>query len=266
MKQFILKHKKSLLGLATALSIGIVMMSFQDSPFIPRQFGNNENFKDTLPEKVNEGSMTMKEFDNLSEQLDKTMLEAAGTLERLDMGRLLRDVNESIASIDMTKIMKEATDAVKNIDFEKIMQEVKSSLEDIDVDVEVEKALKEAKVEIEKAKAEMSKIDTKAIEKELAGARLEIEKSKNEIAKIDFSKIMEEAKAGISQAKEELKQTRAMFTEMEKDGLIDTKKGFKLEYKNKELYIDGKKQSADVTNKYRHYFKEDHFKITIDKE
>jgi len=266
MKQFILKHKRSFAGLAAALGIGIIMMSFQDSPFIPRQFGNNENFKDTLPEKNKGESMTMKEFDNLSEQLDKTMLEAAGTLERLDMGRLLKEVNQSIASIDMTKIMKDATDAVKSIDFEKIMQDVKSSLDNIDIDLEVEKALKDAKLEMEKAKVELSKIDSKAIEKELAEARLEIEKSKKELAKMDFSKIMDEAKAGISKAKAELKETRALFTEMEKDGLIDTKKGFKLEYKDKELYIDGKKQSADVTNKYRHYFKEDHFKITIEKE
>ncbi len=31
-------------------------------------------------------------------------------------------------------------------------------------------------------------------------------------------------------------------------------------------YIDGKKQSEKITDKYRKYFKEDHFKIKIDKE
>jgi len=57
-----------------------------------------------------------------------------------------------------------------------------------------------------------------------------------------------------------------MFNEMEKDGLINSKEGFTIEYKNKDLYIDGKKQSEKTTGKYRKYFKQDHFKIRIDKE
>ncbi len=57
-----------------------------------------------------------------------------------------------------------------------------------------------------------------------------------------------------------------MFNEMEKDGLINSKEGFTIEYKNKDLYIDGKKQSEKTTDKYRKYFKQDHFKIRIDKE
>ena len=70
----------------------------------------------------------------------------------------------------------------------------------------------------------------------------------------------------IDKAKEELRLTKEMFTEMEKDGLIDPKQGFTIEYKNKDLYIDGKKQSAKTTDKYRKYFKKDHFKMTIEKE
>ena len=57
-----------------------------------------------------------------------------------------------------------------------------------------------------------------------------------------------------------------MFTEMEQDGLINSKQGFNIEYKNKNLYINGAKQSEQVTSKYRKYFKDEHFEITIDKE
>ena len=81
-----------------------------------------------------------------------------------------------------------------------------------------------------------------------------------------MGKIMEEAKNGINKGKEELKQIKMMFTEMEKDGLIDSQQGFTIEYKEKDLYINGTKQKEQVTDKYRKYFKEDHFKIKIDKE
>ena len=57
-----------------------------------------------------------------------------------------------------------------------------------------------------------------------------------------------------------------MFNEMEADGLINTRDGFTIEYKDKDLFINGNKQPEKVTDKYRKYFKGDHFKITIDKE
>ena len=81
-----------------------------------------------------------------------------------------------------------------------------------------------------------------------------------------MEKIMENAKESIDNAKKELKETKAMFNEMEKDGLIDPKQGFSVEFKEKELYINGTKQPEKVTDKYRKYFKRDHFKITIEKE
>jgi hypothetical protein len=151
---------------------------------------------------------------------------------------------------------------------EKMMAGVKSSLKNLNkeyINADVEKALAEATKEVEKTKIEIKDLD-KEVEKEMANARKEIEKSKFEIGKIDFDKIMNEARAGIDKAKEELRSVKEMFVEMEKDGLVDPKKGFTVEYKNKELYIDGKKQNEITTDKYRKYFKNDHFKMTIEKE
>jgi hypothetical protein len=150
-----------------------------------------------------------------------------------------------------------------------MVAEVTSSLKDInwgDNDAEVKKALKEAKVEIEKAKVEMKKVDKEEIKKELEKAKIDIEKSKAEIKNIDMDKIMTEAREGIAKGRAEMKQLKLMFNEMEKDGLINIKEGFSVEYKDKELFINGKKQSDDITGKYRSYFHDDHFKITIDKE
>ena len=55
------------------------------------------------------------------------------------------------------------------------------------------------------------------------------------------------------------------FTEgLEKDGLINRKKGFTLEIKNGELYINGTKQSKEVNDKYHKYFKDEDYSIKSD--
>lgn len=273
MKQFILKHKKAITGALAMLLIGGITMSFQDSPLGYSKFTGQDDFvyegccTDTMPDK--EG-ITMKDFDKLQAQLDKTLGEVGAELKNLDFTKLQKDaMTQALKEVDMDKIMKNVELSLKNIDLDKMMADVSASLKNIDLNfksAEIEKALAEAGKEIEKAKLELKEVDKEAIKKELAKAKKEIEKSKLEIDKIDMNKIMDEARAGIDKAKDELKHTKAMFTEMEKDGLINSKAGFIIEYKNKELYIDGKKQDEKITDKYRKYFKQDHFKMTIEKE
>jgi hypothetical protein len=119
---------------------------------------------------------------------------------------------------------------------------------------------------LQEAKAEIEKIDWNEIQQQVKDAGKEVEKAKAELKNMDMKKVMAEAKQGVDKAKNELRQLRTMFTEMEKDGLIDTKKGFKIEYKDNELFINGEKQSDAVKDKYRQYFKDGNFKITIAKE
>lgn len=265
MKQFIVKNKKMLLSILAIFTIAVATMSFQDSPFMSKKFDVTDNFRDTVPEKGCDGSVKLKDLDNLNEELDKSLANISEGLKKIDLDKLMNDVGESLKNINL----KDVSLSLKKIDFDDVLADIKSSLQNIrweDKEEEMEKALEEAREEMEKAKQEIKNIDTKNIDAELEKARKEIEKSKLEIKKIDFDKIMSEAKIGIDKAKEEIKQIKTMFEEMEKDGLIDRENGFSVEYKDKNLYIDGKKQSDRITDKYRHYFKEDRFKIKIDKE
>jgi hypothetical protein len=275
MKEFILKNKKAIISAIAVLLIGGITMSFQDSPFSYSQFTVPENqdlkpcCKDTIPDKEDNGSMKMKDFDNLQKTLDRSLQQAMEEVKKIDFTKMQKDMEASLKSVDMEKIMKDVELSLKNIDIDKIVADVKSSLNDIDwadKNGEIEKALKEATKEIEKAKLEIKDIDQEAIKKELDKAKEEVEKSKVEMDKIDMNKIMDEAKVSIDKAKEELRATKEMFNEMERDGLIDPKQGFTIEYRNKDLYIDGKKQSEQTTDKYRKYFKKDHYKIKIEKE
>ncbi len=269
MKQFIFKNKKAITGISTAILIGVVTLSFQDSPVVRQKFDVQQSMDDTFPDKNHEGSMKMKDLDELVGDLDKTLLQVGTELKNIDFTSIQKDVEKALKDVDMQKIMREAELSIHSIDLDKIMADVKSSLKDIDWDkksVEVGEAMREAKKEIEKAHHEINHIDKDVIEKALEETRKELEKTKLEIKKIDMDKIMAEAREGIGNAKEELRQIKAMFAEMEKDGLIDRKAGFSVEYKDKDLYINGKKQPENVTDKYRKYFKDEHFKMNIEKE
>lgn len=269
MKQFILKNRKAITGISAALLIGVVTLSFQDSPVVNQRPDLQQVQEDTLPEKRADRSMTMKEYDNLMESLNKSMLRMGDELKRLDFSSIERSVEKALKEVDMEKIMKEATASLKAVDMDKILADIRSSLKDLDNEKwneEISTAMAEAKKELEKARIEMKDIDREAIKKAMEKAKVELEKAKAELKNIDMDKIMQRAEEGINKAKGEMRKTKEMFNEMEKDGLISQKDGFSIDYKDKELYINGKKQSEQITDKYRGYFSSDHFSIRIDKE
>ena len=158
MKQFILNHRKAVAGIAAALLIGGITMSFQDSPFVHDHLGvQQEAYQDTTHPKC-KGSMTMKEFDNLVQQLDENMLQVNGELKKIDLDQIEKTVEASLKTVDMEKIMKDVERSVKSIDVDKILDDVKSSLKNIDMK-EIHKELEKAKLEIEKSREALKNIN-----------------------------------------------------------------------------------------------------------
>ena len=260
---FLKKNKQSIIGTTAALLIGGIAMSFQDTPFSHIQ-QYQPLVEDTFPVKKRStgDEMTMKEFEKLPEKIDNEVMKAMEEIKKIDWTAIELQVKNALKEIDSDKIKAQVDAALKGIDFARISQDVTASLKD----VEWEKMNGEIKEALEEAKKEIKEIDKDQIQKELNEARVEIHKSKEELNNIDLKKIMAEAKAGIETAKIELKRTKAMFDEMQNDGLINKKDGFDIEYKDQELYINDKKQSKEVTDKYRPYFKDEHFKMKISKE
>ena len=259
----------ALRGIGAALLIGFVAMSFQDSPLVRQKFELQESYDDTLPEKDFDGPMKRSDIDRLTRDLDKTLKEIGVEMKKIDFALIGKEVEKAIKEIDLEKIMKETQLSLQAIDLANIMANVKSSLKNINLDEkngEIAAALKDAKREIEKATNEISDLDRSVIEKALETSKEAIEKARLDLKKLDIEKIIAEAKKGINKAKDELNQTKTMITEMEKDGLVDPRQGFSIEYKEKDLYINGTKQAKSITDKYRKYFKEDHFEIRIEKE
>lgn len=267
MKQFIAKNKKYWMGMIACLAIGFVTLSFQDSPLIHLQqqdivaaeMDDLQNGNDTIPP---DKKMTAKDLDKLHVELDKAMKTVAEKLKEIDWSKLNLQISESLKDIDLDKIKNSVEQSLKALDMAAIEKDVQNALKEVDmkqVNVDIKQAMQEAKQELEK-------VNWNEIKKELADAKIEIEKAKIELKDLDLGKIMDEAKAGIEKAKTELKAMKTMFTELEKDGLIDRKKGFKLEYKDGSLYIDGKQQSQEVSDKYRKYAKDGKLHINIAKD
>lgn len=263
MKQAILKNKRVLTVLTVCLVAAVVTMSFRNNAFGPLyKLDTFIESQDTIPDPdhLSESKMTIQDFDNLLLNMDLEMLKE--DISKIDVAKIQSGINESISKIDFDKIQLSIDKAMKEIDFSKIEKEVASALKSVElnkVDNEVKNSLREAKRQIEK-------IDFNDLKKDMENAKLEIQKSREIIKNINMENILETAGKSVSNAKEAIKLKKEMFNEMEKDGLIDQKKGFVIDYKNRTLIINGKKQSDKIADKYHKYIKEGSFRISIKKQ
>lgn len=208
----------------------------------------------SLPRKKNHFKNEYKVGD-----LDQAMKE-------LDRAMLDMDKNLKIDFSKMDKELKAAMDEIKKVDFEKIGREVRESMKKVDWDkirAEVDKAMREAEIQVKN-------IDKKQIEQQIEQAKANLEQAKIS-SHIDLSELkrnveksLEGAKTGIKKARKELGLMKEFNDTLEKDGLINKKKGYKLEIKNGELFINGTKQSKEVNDKYRKYFKDEDYSISSD--
>ena len=72
---------------------------------------------------------------------------------------------------------------------------------------------------------------------------------------------MKKAKEEIAKAKLDLKNLKDFTNALDKDGLIDKKKDYKIKVEDGELFINGNKQSKETYEKYKPYYKKDNFSI-----
>jgi hypothetical protein len=106
---------------------------------------------------------------------------------------------------------------------------------------------------------EVKMINTEKLQKEMKEVQKNLEKMGPEI-----QKELEKAKEKIEKAKAEMKEYKDFLDGLEKDGLINTKEDYTIKHKDGELFINGKKATDDVYNKYRSFL-ENHKTFTIEK-
>src|SRR5688572_9692430 len=248
--------------------------------------------QDTVPDK-NRSKVTREAGDR---DLDKEMRQlekASEEMKSKDWEKMQRDVEESIKRIDIEKIQRQTAEAVQRIEFEKVHKQIEESLSRIDFDKiqqqidesmervsdidkkEIKEQLKRAKQQVKEAMEKQEwKDNLKKVhqlnKEEMEEQMLRLKKGMEELKenmrqeKFNFKKEMEKAHVELTKAKEEMKGYQEMIYAMEKEGLLNTNEDYTIEYKDGELYVNDKKQSAETTNRYKKYFKKD--KLTIKKE
>lgn len=280
---------KPLAVIVAVVGLSAILISWNYMPSGFRFAGNND-YSDTVPPKKNKTDRDKKVRD-----LDEAIEELENVEFKIDMEKIKKEIEQAMKSVDMEKIKLEVENAMKEVDMKKIKLEVENALKEVDmkkiqaelneslakidgekIKLEIENAMKE--VDMEKIKKEieesMSKIDMNKIK-----AEINMDKMKDleiELKKIgpEIEKSLEKAKVEIEKAKVELKEYKTFIDGLEKDGLINKKEGYKLEHKNGELFINGKKQPDNVYNKYKSFLEkhksikigsdEDDFNIDID--
>jgi len=213
---------------------------------------NNSSGDTTKPRKhsTDKDAPGVKDFDQAMKELEEAMKKLEIEMKQIDLGKIEKDIRESIGKVDMKKIREEIKTSMDKIDWKKIREDV-------------DKSLKEAEVHIKQ-------VDLSKLEKEMAELEQKLSKQHFDI-KIDAEKIrkdveegLEKAKEGMEKAKVELKRMQEFTDELHKDGLIDKKKGYKIQVKDGELYINGTKQSKETSEKYRKHYRKDNFTIIND--
>src|SRR6185295_5143489 len=82
--------------------------------------------------------------------------------------------------------------------------------------------------------------------------------------KQEIENAMKDARNEMEKAKRELQDLKDFTGALEKDGLIDKKKGYTIEWtKDGNLIINGKTQPKEISDKYSRYYKKDGYKIKM---
>ena len=210
--------------------------------------------------------------DTIPKKKERKIRNPDETLEELDRANVeinMEKLNVELAEIgpqvekEIRNAKIEVEQALKEVDMQKINEEINTSLKDID--------WKEIKKEVD---ASVSKIDWEKIKKELEEVKeinlekidIDMKKVHEELERIkpELEKNLREAKIEIEKAKAEIREYKTFVDGLEKDGLINKKEGYTIQHKNGELIINGKTQPAGVYSKYRSFL-EKHKRLSIEK-
>jgi vancomycin resistance protein YoaR len=253
-----MKQHFSLAKIVFVLAMIVTIIGF--SAFSQQKKGDKYSFRqeqetnndDTTPSRKRNRAESPGDFDKLDmamRQLETKMKELDIKLNKLDVTLNLKELN-ALKEVDMEKISSQIDESLKSIDWEKINADIEKSVSRVN------------KVKMEELKAEMKKVEAD-LKKQKLDDRLTDIKVDAEKIKEDVEKVMREAKEGISKAKEEIKILQEFTNKLQEDGLINKSKGYRLEVKDDELFIDGKKQSKEVNDKYRKYYRKGNFTLDM---
>lgn len=268
MKPTFLLKKLPLLLLVSALVVTVAIAQTNSGTKV-------SGTTDTIPtkqKKVRDLDEALLELDRGEIELNKAMKEIDGekieqeiraSLKGLnvDMAKMKEDVARAIKEINMEKINADVQKSLNDVDFQKLNADVQKQLAEVDM-VKIRSDIQKALVEVdgEKMKAQvqeaLARVDMNKIQVELDKVKnIDLTEMKKELENIrpEIEKSMKEARKEIEKARAEITSYKNLVNALDKDGLLNKKGTYKIEYKNNELTVNGKKLSADVAKKYSEF-------------
>jgi len=218
--------------LTFVMPVSLIVFCSWDNPgmynYPNRVINANQVITDTLPKKTEDE--LEKAMSQLDIKLDKMKVEMKDL--KIDLNKQL----QTLSAIDFNAIQKQTEASLKQIDWNKMQQEVNVSVQNAQdviakIDLTKEMQALQQKFQSEEFK---SQFNTEKMQKEVEDA-------------------MKHAKVNMEKAKQQLQQVKAFTNALATEGLIDKKKGYTIEWKSGELYINGGKQPKNIADKYRKY-------------
>ncbi len=150
-------------------------------------------------------------------------------------------IAKSMKGVDahLQKELDEVKQQLANVDWDGVKTEITTALAELDKELNIDEIVKEVTTEINK---ELGKDGD-----ELNAAQKQTGKTRKIIKRDD--------------APHSDNRIEEMLNEMEDEGLLNRNKNYKVEKKDDDLYINGKKQSAVVYNKYNNYMMDEYVEI-----
>jgi len=234
---------------------------------------------DTIPEKKLSLEDQIQEIRKAQENLQRELSQKDWTKIEAEMENALSRINTKEIDAQMQKAMAEFDRSIARIDKEQLLRQVdmeklQADMAKVQLEIEKEfssrdwkKEMKTAQLEMEKALKEIKSIDPAQLKEELAKAKIEMKLSQEKLAleldrakkemkdnKISIKQSLEDARKDLEKTRKEYEGYRTMIGEMQQEGLIPDPKNYQIEFKGGEIYVNGVKQPATITSRYRKYF------------
>lgn len=247
------------------IAIAFTVMAFKDSTTANKQV--QQVRLDTVPKNNSTDIDIEINMKDIEQTIKKSLEAAEKSMKEFDRGKITKQIEQGLKDIDIAKMQVEIEKSMNKVDWDKMKQEIDKSIKEIDLSkmkVNLEKmkndialSLKEIKTDaLKKSMEEIKKINFDDLKKEI---ELSKDQLKPEMEK--FRSEMDKVKIEMQKVKSDMSDVKIMLDEMEKDGLINKKETNTIEFKDKDLLINGKKQTPEISEKYHKYLKGDSYKF-----
>ncbi len=243
-----------------------LLLPFPGQPLFPQKPATN----DTTPKKGKENTSREKkererellyerDLDKAFEDLESALINLKLALKNRNWEKLNEDMKRGWKEYDFDRLGPEI-DARMKVDWEKAERDMKKAMKEFESNMNMQ--------ELMLAKDEALRgFEMEKLHHELDRAKLNMQHDFDKMQH-DFDKMGDElnhAQENLLHAEVEMKNLKSFIDELKKDGLIRKGQGYEVKIEDGELYIDGKKQPASVTEKYRKFFEKDNnFRIKSD--